>query len=186
MLTIFMQNNIPELAKLLRYYSLVSTTEAGSGHPTSSLSAADLMAALIFGRHGDAKDKALEELGVVDKSVVGEIALPGKIPNDKLQITNKYQLQNIQFTNYSVDKTVATRKAFGNSLNAIYPAFSNMVVLDAEVSNSTFTETFKKEHPERFFEMFIAEQNIWGSNWNGQAWEIGICFHVCGIFCQGV
>ncbi|HVY67653.1 MAG TPA: transketolase [Patescibacteria group bacterium] len=44
-----MNNNLPALAKLLRYYSLVSTTAAGSGHPTSSLSAADLMAALFFG-----------------------------------------------------------------------------------------------------------------------------------------
>src|SRR3990167_7406960 len=40
---------IEKLAKLIRYYSLVSTTEAGSGHPTSSLSAADLMTVLMFG-----------------------------------------------------------------------------------------------------------------------------------------
>src|SRR3989338_7020785 len=46
-----MKNNLPELAKLIRYYSLVSTTEAGSGHPTSSLSAADLMTALMFNCH---------------------------------------------------------------------------------------------------------------------------------------
>src|SRR5512135_993423 len=38
-----------KLARLVRYYSLVSTTEAGSGHPTSSLSATDLMVALMFG-----------------------------------------------------------------------------------------------------------------------------------------
>ena len=43
-------NNIEQLAKLIRYYSLVSTTEAGSGHTTSSLSAADLMTVLFFGR----------------------------------------------------------------------------------------------------------------------------------------
>ncbi len=41
-------NNIQQLAKLIRYYSLISTTAAGSGHPTSSLSAADLMAVLFF------------------------------------------------------------------------------------------------------------------------------------------
>lgn len=39
---------IEKLAKLIRYYSLISTTEAGSGHPTSSLSAADLMSILWF------------------------------------------------------------------------------------------------------------------------------------------
>src|SRR3990172_311805 len=42
-------NNLESLARLIRYYSLVSTTEAGSGHPTSSLSGADLMTGLVFG-----------------------------------------------------------------------------------------------------------------------------------------
>ena len=41
---------IKKLAKLIRYFILTSTTEAGSGHPTSSLSAADLMAVLWFGQ----------------------------------------------------------------------------------------------------------------------------------------
>jgi len=40
---------IQALAKLVRYYSLVSSSEAGSGHPSSSLSAADLMTVLMFG-----------------------------------------------------------------------------------------------------------------------------------------
>src|SRR3989344_1811225 len=37
------------LARLIRYYILVSSTAAGSGHPTSSLSATDLMTVLFFG-----------------------------------------------------------------------------------------------------------------------------------------
>ena len=41
--------NLEELAKLIRYYILLSTTKAGSGHPTSSLSAVELMAVLFFG-----------------------------------------------------------------------------------------------------------------------------------------
>ncbi|MDH5203633.1 MAG: transketolase, partial [Nitrospirota bacterium] len=40
---------LEKLAKLIRYFILTSTTEAGSGHPTSSLSATDLMTALLFG-----------------------------------------------------------------------------------------------------------------------------------------
>jgi len=40
---------LEELARLVRYYILVSTTEAGSGHPTSSFSATELMVALMFG-----------------------------------------------------------------------------------------------------------------------------------------
>ena len=42
-------DKLEQLAKLIRYYILGSTTEAGSGHPTSSLSATELMTALLFG-----------------------------------------------------------------------------------------------------------------------------------------
>ncbi|MCK5505220.1 MAG: transketolase, partial [Thermodesulfovibrionia bacterium] len=64
---------------------------------------------------------------------------------------------------YSDDEPVATRKAYGNALKRIFPAFPNMVVLDAEVSNSTYSKIFKDEYPERFFEMYIAEQNMVGA-----------------------
>lgn len=50
-------NNIQNLAKLIRYNILTSTTEAGSGHPTSSLSATDLMAVLFFGTSPEALAK---------------------------------------------------------------------------------------------------------------------------------
>lgn len=42
-------NDLDELSRLVRYFILTSTTRAGSGHPTSALSAADLMTALFFG-----------------------------------------------------------------------------------------------------------------------------------------
>ena len=42
----------------------------------------------------------------------------------------------------------------------IFPAFPELVSLDAEVSNSTKAATFKEAHPDRFFEMYIAEQNM--------------------------
>src|SRR3989338_4656422 len=41
---------LEKLAKLIRYYILRMTTKAGSGHPTSSLSAADIMTALFFSK----------------------------------------------------------------------------------------------------------------------------------------
>lgn len=40
---------LEQLARLIRYCILVSTTQAGSGHPTSSLSATELMTGLLFG-----------------------------------------------------------------------------------------------------------------------------------------
>ncbi len=55
---------------------------------------------------------------------------------------------------------VATRKAYGDALAALAGARSDVVALDAEVSNSTHSEEVKKTAPERFFEMYIAEQKM--------------------------
>jgi len=57
---------------------------------------------------------------------------------------------------------VATREAYGDALKALGAAYKDVVVLDAEVSNSTYAEKFAKTHLERFFEMYIAEQLMVG------------------------
>ncbi len=59
--------------------------------------------------------------------------------------------------------SVATREAFGTALAALGAANPLVVGLDADVKNSTFTEKFGKQFPERFFEFFIAEQNMVGA-----------------------
>ncbi len=55
---------------------------------------------------------------------------------------------------------MATRKAYGDALAALGGADGRVVALDGEVSNSTYSEIFHAAHPERFFEMFIAEQQM--------------------------
>jgi transketolase len=60
---------------------------------------------------------------------------------------------------YELGAKVATRKAFGESLAAV-GARSDVVALDGEVDNSTHAEEFAKAYPERYFEMFIAEQQL--------------------------
>ncbi len=55
---------------------------------------------------------------------------------------------------------VATRKAYGDALAALAAARGDVVALDAEVSNSTHSEEVKKTAPDRFFEMYIAEQKM--------------------------
>jgi len=55
---------------------------------------------------------------------------------------------------------VATRKAYGETLAALGTARGDVVALDAEVSNSTHSEDFKNVRPDRFFEMYIAEQQM--------------------------
>jgi transketolase len=60
---------------------------------------------------------------------------------------------------YSRGDKVATRKAYGQALAAI-GVRRDVVAMDGEVSNSTFADEFAKQHPERYFEMYIAEQQL--------------------------
>ena len=65
----------------------------------------------------------------------------------------------VNMPRYELGAEVATRLAFGQALAAI-GARPDVVALDGEVGNSTHTEEFANAHPERYFEMFIAEQQL--------------------------
>ena len=65
----------------------------------------------------------------------------------------------ITLPTYRVGERVATRVAFGAAIAAL-AARPEVVVLDGEVGNSTHAEEFHKICPERYFEMFIAEQQL--------------------------
>ena len=58
---------------------------------------------------------------------------------------------------------MATREAYGNTLKELGARYPNLVVMDADLSGSTKTAVFAKEYPERFFNMGIAEQNMYGA-----------------------
>ncbi len=60
-------------------------------------------------------------------------------------------------------KPEATRKAFGMALAALGKANPSVVALDGDVKNSTYTEDFEKVAKDRFFQMYIAEQNMVGA-----------------------
>lgn len=114
-----------------------------------------------IGWHGKTLDKAelkqaLMAMGPVDKSVLGKVAKPEDIKPEGI-IPGV-----IKELSYEADDVIATRMAYGNALKRIFPRFRQMVVLDAEVSNSTFADIFQKIFPERFFEMYVAEQNMVG------------------------
>lgn len=105
----------------------------------------------------DRLDQALKELGPVDKSVRGEIPKPEDLRAPEQSSGEAGEM------NYPPGKAVATRKAYGNALKRIYPKYPGIVSLDGEVSNSTMAATFKDAYPDRFFEMYIAEQNMAGA-----------------------
>jgi transketolase len=64
---------------------------------------------------------------------------------------------------YKIGDSVATRKAYGEALAQLGELYPEIVALDGDTKNSTFSEIFKARFPERFFEMYIAEQNMVGS-----------------------
>ncbi|MFC9283238.1 transketolase [Streptomyces collinus] len=66
----------------------------------------------------------------------------------------------VQLPRYDLGDEVATRDAFGAALAALGTARGDVVALDGEVGDSTRTEEFGKEHPDRFFECYIAEQQL--------------------------
>ncbi len=64
---------------------------------------------------------------------------------------------------YAIGQQVATREAFGDALAALAEANPAVVALDGDVKNSTYSEKFQKKSPGRFFQGFIAEQNMVGA-----------------------
>ncbi len=104
--------------------------------------------------------QALKELGDVDTKVRGTFATP-EVSGTHLVDSSSGSATPLQA--YDVSKPVATRKAYGTALARLGATTPELVVLDAETSNSTYAELFKKEFPDRFFEMFIAEQNMVGA-----------------------
>ena len=112
------------------------------------------------GWHGKALDpdqakQAIAELG-------GEVR--SRTRTFPVQKPERWERPSMQRTGSLALKTyvepIATRKAYGEALAALGAARKDVVVLDAEVSNSTHAEDFKKTAPERFFEMYIAEQQM--------------------------
>jgi transketolase len=68
--------------------------------------------------------------------------------------------QSLELPRYEQGGSESVRKAFGDALAALGAADGKVVALDGEVGNSTYTEIFEKAHPERFFQMYIAEQQM--------------------------
>ncbi|HSR12103.1 MAG TPA: transketolase, partial [Thermodesulfobacteriota bacterium] len=103
-------------------------------------------------------ERALAELGEVDASARGDIAPPKDLKPKEPAVS-----QETASLEYPKGEPVATRKAYGNALKRIYPLFPSIVCLDGEVSNSTYAEIFQGARPDRFFEMYIGEQNMVGT-----------------------
>jgi len=105
----------------------------------------------------DLAEKAVQELGGVSSLIVNSLTPPDGssaiTPNPKAALT---------IPTYTLGEKIATRKAYGDALVAL-SSRPEVVVLDAEVGNSTGSESFLAVAPERYFETFIAEQLMVGA-----------------------
>jgi len=99
--------------------------------------------------------EAIKELGG-ESNLTVKVQKPADQKPAMASGTGKFELP--QYEN-----PIATREAYGDSLKALGVARGDVVVVDAEVGNSTFADKFAKALPERFFEIFIAEQAMIGA-----------------------
>lgn len=111
------------------------------------------------GWHGKALSKeqaeqAIKELGG-PRSVTVQVRTP-----DAGRPPSRPAPQPLHLPTYKVGESVATRRAYGDALKAVGAARPEVVALDGEVNNSTYAEEFAEAYPERYFEMYIAEQQM--------------------------
>ena len=137
--------------KTSRPYAIIAKTLKGKG--VSFIENKD-------GWHGKALkkeelEKALKELGNVNDTLKFNLKKPSQ--QKAAVITATIEKANNDFDKM---KEYATREVFGDVLVSTGKANKSIYALDADVKNSTFTEKFTKEIPERFVECFIAEQNM--------------------------
>jgi len=115
----------------------------------------------VNGWHGKAlskeqEAKALDEL----HPDVRSMTFPVQKPENK-QPAPLPEKKSLELPRYELNGgAVATRKAYGDALKALGAADPEVVGLDGEVSNSTYTEEFAKAYPDRYFEQYIAEQQM--------------------------
>ena len=109
------------------------------------------------GWHGKALDhpeQAIAELGG-ERNIHVDVAKP-----DFEGEPHSFEERPLELPSWELGEEIATRLAYGEALVAVGAANGKVVALDGEVSNSTYAELFAKAHPERYFEMFIAEQQL--------------------------
>jgi transketolase len=103
--------------------------------------------------------KALEDLGPDEPLPEPlELAKP-----ESGAVEGKTAAGEVPAPEFQIGEQVATRQAYGSGLAKLGRVHSEVVALDGDCKNSTYSIEFLKEHPDRFVECFIAEQNMVGT-----------------------
>ena len=142
----------------------LSEARAGSDHPTV------IIARTIKGKgfsevenkedwHGKPFPSDMAERAIAELGGLRDLHIEVQPPDAGEPAISHTERPRVDLPKYNIGDKVATRRAYGDALAAL-GARPDVVALDGEVGNSTYSEAFKKAHPERFFEMFIAEQQL--------------------------
>jgi transketolase len=107
---------------------------------------------------GDMAARAIAELGGESKLIVRGPLPEYENPNDAGSAPEASPA--ISRPSHARGDKAATRRAYGDAVTALGARDPRVVALDGEVSNSTYADAFAKAHPGRYFEMFIAEQQM--------------------------
>ena len=111
------------------------------------------------GWHGKPLPEHMAERAVVELGGERSLLVRGPRPAETAKARPAADGAEIKLPAYELGQKVATRRAYGDALVAL-GVRRDVVAMDGEVSNSTFADEFAKAYPERYFEMFIAEQQM--------------------------
>jgi transketolase len=144
--------------------ALAEAGEAGGDQPTV------ILARTLKGRgfsevedredwHGKPLPPEMAERAVIELGGERNLLLRGPLPAEATPRRAANGHAEVKLPAYDRGQKVATRKAYGDALAAL-GARHDIVAMDGEVSNSTYANEFAKAYPERYFEMYIAEQQM--------------------------
>ncbi|XP_074055292.1 transketolase [Macrotis lagotis] len=112
--------------------------------------------------HGKAlpKNMADQVIEEISSLIQNKKKIPATLPKEDAPAVNITNIRMPSPPSYKLGDKLATRKAYGMALAKLGKACDRVIALDGDTKNSTFSDLFKKEHPDRFIECFIAEQNM--------------------------
>ena len=109
--------------------------------------------------HGKPLPAGMAERAITELGGERHLLVRGPVPGEADPRRAAGGRAEVKLPTYDRGQKVATRKAYGDALTAL-GARPDVVAMDGEVSNSTHADEFAKAYPERYFEMFIAEQQL--------------------------
>jgi transketolase len=111
------------------------------------------------GMHGRALEDEAAALAELGADSLRRLQIAVQKPRVK-RPPRPHRSEPVTLPRYELGATEATRRAYAEALVALGRARDDVVVLDGDVGNSTYTDLFAAAFPDRFFQMYIAEQQM--------------------------